>query len=99
MPVIKKTVALHPIADRYIRLTWASLIKEGYDATYSTALNWMLIAIIWELSKSKGKLKKSTLDTLADFMNDPEAAGELNAQDYIETLDQLGKSSGKMKEG
>jgi hypothetical protein len=46
--VIRKTIAIHPIMDSYIRKTWALLIEEGYDEGYSTALNFMLLATIME---------------------------------------------------
>ena len=91
MPVIKKTVAIHPVVDQYIRLTWSNLIKEGRDATYSTAMNWMLLAIIWELIQGKRELGNKTREVLRHFLDDPTAAGELNAEDYMESLKQFSR--------
>jgi len=48
MTVIKKTVVIHPLMDSYVRKTWAILIENGKDASYSTALNFMLLATIFE---------------------------------------------------
>jgi hypothetical protein len=41
--------AIYPAIDKYVkyvRETWAALIKAGYDAIYSTALNFMLLIAI-----------------------------------------------------
>jgi hypothetical protein len=54
MGVIKKTVAIHPIVDTFIRKTWAMLIENGFDATYSTALNFILLGVIIEVTKKEG---------------------------------------------
>jgi hypothetical protein len=35
MPVVKKTVALHPTMAFYVRRLQAILIEKGYSATYS----------------------------------------------------------------
>lgn len=53
MATIKKTVVIHPIMDSYIRKTWAILIENGKDASYSTALNFMILATIFEAENQK----------------------------------------------
>jgi len=97
MPIIKKTVAIHPVVDRYIRLTWSRLIQDGNDATYSTAMNWMLLAIIWEMAIGKRELAKKTRETLDKFLTDPTAAAELNAEDYMEALKRFSPPEGPAK--
>ncbi len=86
MPVIKKTVAIHPIMNSYIRKTWAILIDKGYNATYSTALNLMLLAAIQETKKKEG-LDDSALNIMQKFLNDVETIEELNLEEYSTSLD------------
>lgn len=43
MPVVKKTVAINPGVDRIVRRFQAILVAMGYNATYSTAVNYMLL--------------------------------------------------------
>ena len=52
--VIKKTVAIQPVIDAYIRKIWSMLIDEGYDANYSTALNFMLLLAIVQVTGDRG---------------------------------------------
>ena len=52
--VIKKTVAIQPVIDAYIRKIWSMLINEGYDANYSTALNFMLLLAIVQVTGDRG---------------------------------------------
>jgi hypothetical protein len=83
--MIKKTVVLHPIMDSYIRKTWAILIDNGHDASYSTALNWMLLATIIEASK-EGHLSEETIETVQSFMDDQGTIMDLNLQDHLANL-------------
>lgn len=80
--VVKKTVALHPIMDKYVRLTWAILIQDGYDATYSTALNWMLLAAVGEAVQKRG-LSRETREWLDSFLKDHDTLNKLNIQDRL----------------
>ena len=52
--VIKKTVAIQPVIDAYIRKIWSMLIDEGHDANYSTALNFMLLLAIVQVTGDRG---------------------------------------------
>ena len=83
--VVKKTVAIHPIMDGYIRKTWAMLVDEGYDATYSSALNMMLLMAIMETIKESG-LSDETRNTIWDFAKDQETIDELNLQEHLAKL-------------
>jgi hypothetical protein len=86
--VIKKTVALNPIIDVYIRKTWAMLIEEGYDATYSTALNFMLLLSIVQASGSDG-LSEETRDVIWAFASNRELVHALNLEGNVARLQEM----------
>jgi len=88
MKVIKKTVAIHPIMDKFVRKAWAILIENGYDATYSTALNFLLLAAILEASKEEGWSKK-TREVVWNFVEDVETVNEINFEDLLANLQQI----------
>jgi len=87
MGVIKKTVVIHPIMDSYIRKTWATLIENGKDASYSLALNSILLATIFETQKPEG-LSEKTRELLWSFIDDQKTIDELNLQDSLVTLEE-----------
>jgi len=86
MVIIKKTVVIHPIMDSYIRKTWAILIENGKDASYSTALNFMLLATILEATKSEG-LSQKARDLVWNFVEDQKTINELNLQDFLTSFE------------
>jgi predicted histidine transporter YuiF (NhaC family) len=83
--VIKKTVAIHPVIDKFIRKTWAVLIENGYDATYSTALNYMLLIAIMEVIKRES-LNEETINTVCNFLKDEKTIEELNLTDQLSNI-------------
>ena len=85
MGVIKKTVVIHPMIDIFIRKTWAMLIENGYDATYSTALNFMLLGAIMEATK-EGGWSKETRDIVWNFIKDEKTIEELNLTDQLSNI-------------
>ena len=85
-PVVKKTVALHPMMDRYIRKTWSLLIEAGYDATYSTALNFMLLGSMYNAILQKHGWSKEARKYAWGFMNDDTTINELNDEDRLSNL-------------
>jgi len=87
MGVIKKTVVIHPIMDSYIRKTWAILIESGKDASYSSALNFMLLATIFVAQQSEG-LTDKTKELLWNFIDDKETMDELNLQESLATYEE-----------
>jgi len=87
MATIKKTVVIHPIINSYIRKTWAILIENGKDASYSTALNLMLLATIFEAAKPKG-LTEKTRELIWNFVDDQKTIDELNLKDLLITLEE-----------
>ena len=80
--LVKKTLIIHPIMDSYVRKTWAILIENGYDATYSTALNFMLLTAIMEAAKESG-LDEKTTETIWGFLNDEATISDLNWHDLL----------------
>ena len=77
--IIKKTVALHPIWDHYVRQTWAFLIQGGYNATYSTALNYMLLTGFF-LVVNRG-IDEKTREMMRGFLEDKKTLEKLNLED------------------
>ncbi len=87
MAVIKKSVVLHPLIERFVRETQAVLIRAEppVDATYSAALNFMLLGAIQEALKPGG-LSHTTRDLIWDFVHDREAIEELNLHDRLGSI-------------
>lgn len=83
--LVKKTLILHPIMDSYVRKTWSILIDKGHDATYSTALNMMLLMAIMEVAE-KGSLSEKTNETISGFLEDQETITRLNLEDHLAEL-------------
>ncbi len=81
----KKTIVLHPIMDDYVRRTWALLIEAGHEATYSLALNFMLLATIQEATKDGG-LTEGTREVIWDFLQDRDTIKKLNLQEHLHLL-------------
>lgn len=73
--------------EEYIRRTWAILIENGKDASYSSALNLFLLATIFETQKPKG-LSKKTRELLWNFIDDQKTMDELNLKDSLVTLEE-----------
>ena len=85
---IKKTVVLHPMMDQYVRKTWALLIEDGYDATYSMALNFMVLSAIQEGIKDGG-LAEETRNVIWAFVDDQATISQLNLQDHLSQLREI----------
>jgi len=79
--VVKKSIALHPIMDHYIRKTWAILIDSGKNASYSTALNYMLLNSIF-LTIHQG-IDENTRNILAGFLEDQNTITKINFEDLL----------------
>ena len=81
---IKRTVAIHPIMDEYVRETWSLLVKDDYgaDATYSAALNFMLLAAINEAGKKKGWTRE-TRQIVWGFARDRETIEQLKLNEAL----------------
>jgi len=79
MPVVKKTVALHPIMDSYVRKLQAILIDKGWNATYSTALNYFILYHVFDTVYGK----KRREELLQAFLEDTRTLGEIAKQDII----------------
>lgn len=81
MPVVKKTVALHPIMDNYVRTLQTILIQKGWNATYSTALNYMVLYNVMDVSSRK--MHPKVLKVLRDFLHDRRTIREIQRQDRL----------------
>ncbi|MGA2789702.1 MAG: hypothetical protein ABSF00_02920 [Candidatus Bathyarchaeia archaeon] len=79
MPVVKKTVALHPIMDHYVRKLQAILVEKGRNATYSTALNYMVLYNVF--NTIYGKKRREEL--LRAFLEDTATLSEIAKEDII----------------
>jgi hypothetical protein len=79
LPVVKKTVALHPIMDGYVRKLHAILVDKGLNATYSTALNYMVLYQVFDTLY--GKKRRDEL--LQGFLEDTQTLSEIAKQDII----------------
>ena len=90
MPVVKKTIALHPIMDSYVRKLQAILIEKGYNATYSTALNYMLLYNIFDVQHRK--MHPKVVELLQSFLNDRKTIKGIQREDQLnEYLEQSRK--------
>ncbi len=92
MVVVKKTVAIHPILDEYIRQTWSILIKKGHDATYSTALNYMLLT---EVLYFAGFTENEISENIQSFLDDENSLRDINLEDYANKADELFRQKDK----
>ena len=89
MPVVKKTVALHPTMDAYIRKLHAILVDKGWNATYSTALNYIVLYQVFDTLYGK----KRREELLNAFLEDNKTLGEIAKEDIItEFVEQARKS-------
>ena len=81
MPVTKRTVALHPIMDSYVRKLQAILIEKGWNATYSTALNYMILYNVLDLQRRK--IHPKVAESLQSFLADRETVKEIRREDRM----------------
>ncbi len=94
MPVVKRTVALHPITDSYVRRLQAILAQKGYKATYSMALNYMLLYNIFDVQYRK--IHPKVREFLQSFLNDQKTIKQLRREDIM--TDYLEQSRKRIKE-
>ena len=94
MPVVKRTVAIHPIMDGYVRKLLAILIEKGWNATYSTALNYMVLYHVMDVSTRK--MHPKVVKTLRDFLYDRKTIREIQRHDRLtEYLERSRKQIGQ----
>jgi len=90
MPVVKKTVALHSFMDRYVRRLQAILINKGYNVTYSTALNYMVLYNVFDVQHRK--MHPKVVELLQSFLNDRKTIKGIQREDKLnEYLEQSRK--------
>jgi hypothetical protein len=81
MPVIKRTVAVHPIMDSYVRKLQAILIEKGWNATYSSALNYMILYNVFDLQYRK--IHPKVAEALQSFLVDRKTVREIQREDRM----------------
>jgi hypothetical protein len=69
VPVVKKTIAIHPEVDQLIRKVWAMLIEKGYNVSYSTALHFTLLAGVCSMLKEGSLSEEEALRFVGNFMS------------------------------
>jgi len=77
--IVRKTVSLHPIWDQYVRNTQAVILETGIDASYSLALNYMLL-IAFNLVINQG-VDEVTWEMMSSFLEDQKTLKNLNFSD------------------
>lgn len=83
---VKRTVVLDPAVDSYVRKVWAMLIDSGADANYSTALNFLTLAIIHEARRSPGTLPRDTRRLLWDYVANLAVSDSIKGDDSREAI-------------
>jgi hypothetical protein len=83
MTIIKKTIVIHPEMDALIRRAWAKLIEKGYDASYSTALHFVLAAGIYAGLIALGHNEKAAYEYVTQKYLSNEKIKELNTADAM----------------
>jgi hypothetical protein len=82
--ILKKSIVVHPVIDRGVRQTQATLIQAEppIDATYSSTVNFLLLAALMEAAKDGG-FSADVADELRGFLRDRETLGNLNLHDRL----------------
>ena len=89
---IKKSVVLHPLFDELLRKTQALLIEKGFEGTYSSALNLLLLAVSLEGGNEEG-FSDDTLKTIQSFLEDSQTIDKLGLQErFSRILTKLGRT-------
>lgn len=79
--IVKKSVSLHPLMDYFIRKTWAILIDKGYNTSYSTALNYMLLTALNSVINQG--IDEKTSRALISFLKDQRSIKSLDFNDIV----------------
>ena len=82
MSVVKKTVAIYPVIDSYIRKVWSGLIERRGSASYSSALGFMLLIAIGEALSEDG-IGLDTSKFALDLLANPKKMGSLNQEELL----------------
>lgn len=77
--VVRKTVVLHPIWNQYVRITQALILESGMDASYSLALNYMLLTGFFSVVHQG--IDEETMEIMSAFLEDEKTIEDLNFED------------------
>jgi len=94
MPVVKKTVTIDPGLDRIVRRFQAILVTMGYNAPYSTAVNYMLLGHYSNITH-RG-MHSEVAKGLQSFLDDRKITREILREDGM--AEYLERSRKRMKE-
>ena len=83
MPVVKRTVVLLPEVDKLVRKLWALFIEEGYDTTYSTALNILVLQSMY-----MADVPKELVDKLISTILEKGAIEEIDTMDALARVEE-----------
>jgi hypothetical protein len=67
--------------DSYVRRLQAILVEKGYHATYSTALNYMLLYNIFDVQHRK--IHRKVAEFLQSFLNDRKTIKQIQREDRM----------------
>jgi hypothetical protein len=81
MPVVKRTVALHPIMESYVRKLQSIMIDKGWNATYSTALNWMILYSALDVAERR--IHPKVGEILHNFLEDRKTIKQIQREDRM----------------
>ncbi len=87
MAVVKKTVVLDDRIERFVRQTQAILLQAEppVEASYSAAVNFMLLAAVHEASRPEG-LSPETRTVIWDFARDVATIDALNLRERLDAV-------------
>jgi hypothetical protein len=87
MAIIKKSIVLHPAIERCVREAQAALIRSepAVDASYSAAVNFLLLAAVLEVAKDGG-FSPEVVEDLRGFLRDRKVLEELNLHDRLSLI-------------
>jgi hypothetical protein len=81
--LIKKTVVIPEVIDKAIRTTWSMLIERGYDASFSSAMNMMLLSAIIQ---AKDGFTDEALETAWDFIEDQSTLNAIKIEESLAVI-------------
>jgi hypothetical protein len=77
---VKRIVVLHEDLDRCVLRAWALLLQSGVEATYSAAINFMLVG---HVTQAVEELTPAAQEAMWRFARDTLVVRHLNQQDRL----------------
>ncbi len=89
---VRRTVVLDSKLDACVREAWAELLGRGYEATYSMALNFMLVGHYAQATRPEGLVEEAR-GMMWNFAADRITTRHLNIQDHLARVAELMRES------